>query len=221
MPAATTRRLEVEVRLARGRAFPVRRGDHRRRRGDARVRHPHRPRRARGDLAPGRARGPLGHGDGQLPRPDRRRARCAEDRRGAGLQGACCSSAAPRPTPSPSSRSSPTTSSAPTAPRSARWTRWRGYYMAARGIPPEAARKLLVRAFIADAFVALEDDGERERAARRRARRAGGRGMSTAAPPSTAREPDLQGRLPRPASTPTARRGTTSIPPPPRRSRRR
>ena len=37
------------------------------------------------------------------------------------------------------------------------------YYMAARGIPPEAARKLLVRAFVADAFVALEDDSERER----------------------------------------------------------
>ena len=37
------------------------------------------------------------------------------------------------------------------------------YYMAARGIPPETARKLLVRAFIADAFVALEDDSERDR----------------------------------------------------------
>ena len=34
--------------------------------------------------------------------------------------------------------------------------------MAARGIPPEAARKLLVRAFIADAFVELEDEGERD-----------------------------------------------------------
>jgi Fe-S cluster assembly protein SufD len=38
-----------------------------------------------------------------------------------------------------------------------------GYYMAARGIPPETARKLLVRAFVADAFVALEDEGEQER----------------------------------------------------------
>ena len=37
------------------------------------------------------------------------------------------------------------------------------FYMAARGIPPEAARKLLVHAFIADAFVALDDEGERER----------------------------------------------------------
>jgi Fe-S cluster assembly protein SufD len=37
------------------------------------------------------------------------------------------------------------------------------YYMAARGIPPEAAKKLLVRAFIGDAFVALEDDAEQER----------------------------------------------------------
>ena len=36
------------------------------------------------------------------------------------------------------------------------------YYMAARGIPPELARKLLVRAFVADAFVALEDDSERD-----------------------------------------------------------
>ena len=37
------------------------------------------------------------------------------------------------------------------------------YYMAARGIPPEAARRLLVRAFIGDAFVALDDENERER----------------------------------------------------------
>jgi Fe-S cluster assembly protein SufD len=37
------------------------------------------------------------------------------------------------------------------------------YYMAARGIPPEVARTLLVRAFIADAFVALEDDSERDK----------------------------------------------------------
>lgn len=36
------------------------------------------------------------------------------------------------------------------------------YYMASRGIDPEAARKLLVRAFIADAFVALGDEGERD-----------------------------------------------------------
>jgi Fe-S cluster assembly protein SufD len=38
-----------------------------------------------------------------------------------------------------------------------------GYYMAARGIPPETVRKLLVRAFIADAFVALEDEAERDK----------------------------------------------------------
>ena len=37
------------------------------------------------------------------------------------------------------------------------------FYMAARGIPPELARKLLVRAFVADAFTALEDEGEQER----------------------------------------------------------
>lgn len=37
-----------------------------------------------------------------------------------------------------------------------------GFYMAARGIPPEAARKLLVRAFIADAFEAMEDEGEHD-----------------------------------------------------------
>src|SRR5688500_12759238 len=34
------------------------------------------------------------------------------------------------------------------------------YYMAARGIPPEIARKLLVRAFIADALKALDDESE-------------------------------------------------------------
>ncbi|MBV1916709.1 MAG: SufD family Fe-S cluster assembly protein [Sphingomonadaceae bacterium] len=37
-----------------------------------------------------------------------------------------------------------------------------GFYMASRGIAPEAARKLLVRAFIADAFVAISDDELRE-----------------------------------------------------------
>jgi Fe-S cluster assembly protein SufD len=36
------------------------------------------------------------------------------------------------------------------------------FYMAARGIPPEVAQKLLVRAFIADAFAALEDESERD-----------------------------------------------------------
>ena len=36
------------------------------------------------------------------------------------------------------------------------------FYMAARGLPPEVAQKLLVRAFIADAFAALEDEGERD-----------------------------------------------------------
>lgn len=37
------------------------------------------------------------------------------------------------------------------------------YYMAARGLPPEVARRLLVQAFIGDAFVALEDEDTRER----------------------------------------------------------
>jgi Fe-S cluster assembly protein SufD len=37
-----------------------------------------------------------------------------------------------------------------------------GFYMAARGIPPEIARKLLVRAFVADAFEAIGDDTLRE-----------------------------------------------------------
>ncbi|MFB0611934.1 SufD family Fe-S cluster assembly protein [Aurantiacibacter poecillastricola] len=37
------------------------------------------------------------------------------------------------------------------------------YYMASRGIAPDLAKKLLVRAFIADALAALEDEGEAER----------------------------------------------------------
>ena len=37
------------------------------------------------------------------------------------------------------------------------------FYMAARGLPPEAAKRLLVRAFIGGALVALEDEGEQER----------------------------------------------------------
>ncbi|KPL69122.1 hypothetical protein SZ64_14005 [Erythrobacter sp. SG61-1L] len=36
------------------------------------------------------------------------------------------------------------------------------FYMAARGIPPEVARKLLIRAFVADAFAAIEDADMRE-----------------------------------------------------------
>jgi len=36
------------------------------------------------------------------------------------------------------------------------------YYMAARGIPPHLARKLLVQAFIGDAFVELDDQASRE-----------------------------------------------------------
>ncbi|QUL37231.1 SufD family Fe-S cluster assembly protein [Erythrobacter sp. JK5] len=37
------------------------------------------------------------------------------------------------------------------------------YYMAARGIPPELGQRLLVQAFLGDAFVELEDEAERER----------------------------------------------------------
>ena len=37
------------------------------------------------------------------------------------------------------------------------------YYMASRGIAPDLAKKLLVRAFIADALAALHDEGEAER----------------------------------------------------------
>jgi len=36
------------------------------------------------------------------------------------------------------------------------------FYMAARGLPPQLARKLMLQAFIADAFVSLEDDAARE-----------------------------------------------------------
>lgn len=37
------------------------------------------------------------------------------------------------------------------------------FYMAARGLSPDLARRLLVQAFIGDAFVALDDEAERER----------------------------------------------------------
>ncbi len=37
------------------------------------------------------------------------------------------------------------------------------YYMASRGLAPDAAQRLMVRAFIADALVALEDEEESER----------------------------------------------------------
>jgi len=37
------------------------------------------------------------------------------------------------------------------------------FYMASRGLSPDAARRLLIRAFIADAFAAMEDEAEAER----------------------------------------------------------
>lgn len=37
------------------------------------------------------------------------------------------------------------------------------YYMAARGLSPKAAKRLLVQAFLGDAFVALEDEAAHER----------------------------------------------------------
>jgi Fe-S cluster assembly protein SufD len=40
--------------------------------------------------------------------------------------------------------------------------RMEAFYMAARGIPPEVAKKLLVRAFIADAFEAVQDETLRD-----------------------------------------------------------
>ncbi|MEW4468620.1 SufD family Fe-S cluster assembly protein [Parasphingorhabdus sp. JC815] len=36
------------------------------------------------------------------------------------------------------------------------------FYMAARGLPPEQAQKLMLHAFIADAFVSMDDDAARE-----------------------------------------------------------
>lgn len=36
------------------------------------------------------------------------------------------------------------------------------YYMAARGLSPEMAQRLLVQAFVGDAFVELEDEKTRE-----------------------------------------------------------
>jgi Fe-S cluster assembly protein SufD len=36
------------------------------------------------------------------------------------------------------------------------------FYMASRGLPPAEARRLMLQAFIADAFVAMEDDTERD-----------------------------------------------------------
>ncbi|MEZ5709995.1 MAG: SufD family Fe-S cluster assembly protein [Blastomonas sp.] len=37
------------------------------------------------------------------------------------------------------------------------------FYMASRGLPPERAQQLLIRAFIADAFAAMEDEAEQQR----------------------------------------------------------
>ena len=37
------------------------------------------------------------------------------------------------------------------------------FYMAARGLSPQMAQRLLVQAFIGDAFVELDDEAEREK----------------------------------------------------------
>ncbi|MEP4447868.1 MAG: SufD family Fe-S cluster assembly protein, partial [Marinomonas sp.] len=36
------------------------------------------------------------------------------------------------------------------------------FYLASRGLPPVEAKKLMLQAFIADAFVSLDDDAARE-----------------------------------------------------------
>ena len=36
------------------------------------------------------------------------------------------------------------------------------FYMATRGLPPEVARGLMLQAFIADAFIGIDDDAARE-----------------------------------------------------------
>ena len=64
--------------------------------------------------------------------------------------------------PSRSSRFSPTMSNARMAPVSASSTRPHGSTLAARGVSPELARRLMVQAFLGDALVALDDDETRE-----------------------------------------------------------
>ena len=133
-------RIELDVTLARRRAFRARRGQHRRRRVDARNRHHRAPCRARRDLRQMVRSGARRQGD-RHPISARSRSRATRSRptRAVG-QGDAARPRRDRQLPSPSSKSTPTTSSARTARRSASSTRRTVLRRRARARPGRGAR---------------------------------------------------------------------------------
>jgi Fe-S cluster assembly protein SufD len=94
----------------------------------------------------------------------------------------CCFPKRPRPTPSPNSKSSPTTWSAATARPSGRSTIRPLFYLKARGIPQKEAEQLMVEAFIGDAVDVGRKRGRAGGADGHRAAWLEGKGLTHARP---------------------------------------
>ena len=111
-------------------------------------------------VAAGRAHGAF---QGRIIGPRRTRRRPTRSSSAA----TCCSAAAPRSTPSPSSKSSPTTSNAATAPRVGDLDEAALFYLRARGIPTEEARRMLIEGFLREAVERVDDAGDARASAAR------------------------------------------------------
>ena len=144
----------------RRRAFRARRGQHRRRQFDARNRHHRAPHRRRRDLAPDGAQRARRQGDRLLSRQGRGRARRAADRQRAVGEGDAARPRRDRQLPSPSSKSTPTTSSARMAPPSASSTRSNSSTPPRAGSTRRAARALLLEGFVAGLWSDIDGDDQ-------------------------------------------------------------
>ena len=104
---------------------------------------------------------PLGTGEPRgrhLPGQDRGCARRRWHRCRRNRSARCCSTAPPPPMPSPNWKSTPTTSNARMAARWANLTPRRCSISPRAGCPPASARRLMLHAFIAEAFVGAPDE---------------------------------------------------------------
>jgi enamine deaminase RidA (YjgF/YER057c/UK114 family) len=157
-----------------GRAFRIRRGDHRRRRRDPRIRHPvvHAEPEATSNQV---VRAVHWGGRPAISSAEIKVARhaqktdAAQDFKGLLLEAGASANAVPQLEIFADDVKCAHGATVGQLDEAAR------FYMMARAVDPaHAAQRLLVQAFIGDAFVALEDAAERERPARCRAGGAGG-----------------------------------------------